>query len=67
MMLMSALVAELERENIQVSRPSFDVELADVEVTGIEHDSRSVVPGSLFACLRGASSDGHDHAASTAI
>ncbi len=34
-----------------------------VTVTGVEHDSRSVGPGQIFACLRGASFDGHDHAA----
>ncbi len=35
----------------------------DPNVTGIAHDSRAVRPGNVFACLRGASFDGHDHAA----
>lgn len=35
---------------------------ASQPVTGIAHDSRSVRPGNVFACLRGASFDGHDHA-----
>lgn len=34
-----------------------------VEVGGIEHDSRRVVPGDLFCCLPGRGTDGHDHAA----
>jgi UDP-N-acetylmuramoyl-L-alanyl-D-glutamate--2,6-diaminopimelate ligase len=32
-------------------------------VTGMTHDSRQVAAGSLFACVRGAHHDGHDHAA----
>jgi len=35
---------------------------SQVDVTGVEHDSRAVVPGTLFCCLPGAESDGHDHA-----
>lgn len=34
----------------------------DVEVTRIDHDSRAVEPGSLFACVPGATADGHDFA-----
>lgn len=36
--------------------------MREVEITSITHDSRKCTPGSLFACLRGASHDGHDHA-----
>ncbi len=36
----------------------------DPEITSIAYDSRRVEPGSLFCCLPGAHSDGHDHAAS---
>ena len=32
----------------------------DREITGIQYNSGEVVPGSLFACLRGRNSDGHD-------
>ncbi|MBA3606524.1 MAG: UDP-N-acetylmuramoyl-L-alanyl-D-glutamate--2,6-diaminopimelate ligase, partial [Acidimicrobiia bacterium] len=32
-------------------------------VDGMTHDSRRVVPGMLYACLRGADHDGHDFAA----
>ena len=35
---------------------------AVVEVGGIAHDSRRVVPGDLFCCVPGAASDGHAHA-----
>lgn len=35
---------------------------ADVEVVTITHDSRDVTPGSCFACIPGAVTDGHDHA-----
>ena len=34
-----------------------------VEVSGITHDSRRVVPGDLFCCVPGHVSDGHAHAA----
>ncbi|HEX4126616.1 MAG TPA: UDP-N-acetylmuramoyl-L-alanyl-D-glutamate--2,6-diaminopimelate ligase [Acidimicrobiales bacterium] len=34
-----------------------------VEVGGISHDSRRVVPGDLFCCVPGRISDGHAHAA----
>lgn len=36
---------------------------ADVSLTSITHDSRRVTPGALFCCVRGATSDGHDFAA----
>jgi UDP-N-acetylmuramoyl-L-alanyl-D-glutamate--2,6-diaminopimelate ligase len=33
-----------------------------VEVRGVTHDSRQVGPGSLFCCIPGATTDGHDFA-----
>jgi UDP-N-acetylmuramoyl-L-alanyl-D-glutamate--2,6-diaminopimelate ligase len=36
---------------------------SSVEVGGIAHDSRRVVPGDLFCCVPGHMSDGHVHAA----
>ncbi|MGB3733771.1 MAG: UDP-N-acetylmuramoyl-L-alanyl-D-glutamate--2,6-diaminopimelate ligase [Ilumatobacter sp.] len=36
---------------------------ASPAVSGMSHDSRTVQPGHVFACLRGSSFDGHDHAA----
>jgi len=35
---------------------------AAVEITSVEFDSRSARPGSLFCCLAGGATDGHDHA-----
>lgn len=32
----------------------------DVEITGIQHDSRQVIPGDLFVCVKGLKSDGHE-------
>ncbi|HTU39171.1 MAG TPA: UDP-N-acetylmuramoyl-L-alanyl-D-glutamate--2,6-diaminopimelate ligase [Acidimicrobiales bacterium] len=37
-------------------------DLAAVEVSGISHDSRRVVPGDLFCCVPGLVSDGHAYA-----
>jgi UDP-N-acetylmuramoyl-L-alanyl-D-glutamate--2,6-diaminopimelate ligase len=34
-----------------------------VEIAGLAYDSRAVQPGALFFCVKGAHSDGHDHAA----
>jgi UDP-N-acetylmuramoyl-L-alanyl-D-glutamate--2,6-diaminopimelate ligase len=36
---------------------------APVEITGLAYDSRAVGPGTLFFCVAGARSDGHEHAA----
>lgn len=33
---------------------------SDLEITGLAHDTREVVPGALFFCVRGFSHDGHD-------
>jgi UDP-N-acetylmuramoyl-L-alanyl-D-glutamate--2,6-diaminopimelate ligase len=35
---------------------------ADVAISAVDYDSRRVVEGSLFCCLRGATRDGHDFA-----
>src|SRR5262245_54147368 len=35
----------------------------DVDVRSVVHDSRDVAPGALFACIRGAVTDGHLYAA----
>ncbi len=34
-----------------------------VDVSSVSHDTRSTQPGSLFCCLPGTVTDGHDHAA----
>ena len=33
-----------------------------VDISGIAHDSRRVIPGDLFCCVPGLLSDGHVHA-----
>lgn len=38
----------------------------DTEITGVVYDSRKVVPGCLFLCLKGAQADGHRFAAQAA-
>lgn len=35
---------------------------ADVEISDIVYDSRKIVPGSMFVCLKGYNSDGHSYA-----
>ena len=35
---------------------------ANVVITGLNHDSRSLAPGDLFFCLKGSACDGHDYA-----
>ena len=40
-----------------------EYDLSGTIVTGVEFDSRRVVTGSLFCCLRGGTVDGHDFAA----
>jgi UDP-N-acetylmuramoyl-L-alanyl-D-glutamate--2,6-diaminopimelate ligase len=35
---------------------------AEVEISSVEFDSRSVAPGALFCAIRGERTDGHDHA-----
>ena len=62
MIAMNALLDELEaRERGSVTDVVGAVDL--VELIGVSHDSRHVGPDTLFACLRGAAVDGHDHAA----
>ncbi len=47
-------------EGVEGAQPRGDV--SAVDVTSIEFDSRRVSPGSLFFCLPGLRSDGHDFA-----
>ena len=32
---------------------------AEIDITGVDHDSRKAAPGSLFVCIRGFQQDGH--------
>ena len=57
------LLAGLDRAGFQVESGGESAGDADVEVSAITHDSRRTTPGSCFACIPGAVTDGHDHAA----
>jgi len=52
------LLAGLDRAGYQVVRAGDP----DLEITAITHDSRQALPGTCFACIPGAVTDGHDHA-----
>ena len=54
-MHLQALLADIDEERVD-GDPT-------VDVTSITHDSRHVTAGSLFACIPGEHTDGHDHAA----
>jgi UDP-N-acetylmuramoyl-L-alanyl-D-glutamate--2,6-diaminopimelate ligase len=53
------LLAGLDRARYQVVRAGDP----DLEITAITHDSRQASPGACFACIPGAVTDGHAHAA----
>ena len=55
--LLGALVADAGLAAVEVRGT------ASVVVTGVVYDSRRVETGSLFCCLRGTNSDGHEFAA----
>jgi UDP-N-acetylmuramoyl-L-alanyl-D-glutamate--2,6-diaminopimelate ligase len=48
---------------LAVETSGLALDVAEVMVSDVHHDSREVTSGSLFACLVGARHDGHDHAA----
>ena len=56
--LLKTLLAELDYQCCQGD--------LDVIVTDVVNDSRKAGPGSLFLCIHGAVSDGHDYAAQVA-
>ena len=62
-MLLTALRAELPSASL-VPRPGAGIGGTDddVDVLDVVQDSRAVTAGSLFCCITGAHSDGHDHA-----
>ncbi len=40
----------------------YDTKLSDIEIKGVTSDSRLVEKGSVFVCIKGVKSDGHDYA-----
>ena len=44
----------LERLDYTVAQGS-----TDREITGVVYDSRKVIPGCLFVCIKGTAADGH--------
>ena len=34
----------------------------DIDITGIAYDSRNVLPGNVFVCIKGFETDGHKYA-----
>ena len=34
----------------------------DIDITGIAYDSRNVLPGNIFVCIKGYETDGHKYA-----
>ena len=56
-MRLSSLLGPLTDEVRVISKHGSD----DPEIVRVVHDSRTVEPGDLFCCIRGARHDGHDH------
>ena len=57
-MRLRRLAAAVEGVRLQQAGPDRDPDL-----TAVVHDTRAVVPGALFCCVRGSRADGHDLAA----
>jgi UDP-N-acetylmuramoyl-L-alanyl-D-glutamate--2,6-diaminopimelate ligase len=63
---LTALVSRLAERGaavIEVTAPRADGADEDPLIGDVEHDSRKVTAGSLFACIRGETTDGHGYAA----
>ncbi len=63
-MKMSELLSKLEKTDLKyrLLLPENHDPLNDPEITQLVSDSRKVVPGSIFACVRGEHADGHEYA-----
>ncbi len=61
-MRLDQLVDSLRSESVE-ARVGPDASAGEVEVRAVSHDSRSVGPGDLFACVVGEQFDGHRFAA----
>src|SRR5688572_6450812 len=55
-MQFDALLASLDDADISVPAEVLD----HFEITAVVHDTRDVIPGALFCCVRGDRVDGHD-------
>ena len=64
-MKLKKLLELLEKStlNISVDLPASDFDTDGVDLTGLVSDSRKSAPGTIFACVRGDHSDGHNYAA----
>ena len=59
---MVASLRDLERVAVGIDPDAVAIGDAAVDIASVTLDSRSVRPGALFACVRGANVDGHDFA-----
>ena len=59
---LAALIDELGDAVVSQPETACAVDLSAIGLDVVTHNSNEVVPGSMFACLRGATSDGHAYA-----
>ena len=63
-MKISELLAKLEKTDLtyKLFLPNNLTSESDPEITQLVSDSRKALPGSIFACVKGDHTDGHDYA-----
>ncbi len=63
-MKLKKLLAQLEKStlNIKVYVPASVIDPDEIDIITLVSDSRKSAPGTLFACVKGDHSDGHDYA-----
>ena len=63
-MKISELLAKLEKTDLtyKLFLPNNLTSESDPEITQLVSDSRKALPGSMFACVKGDHTDGHDYA-----
>ena len=63
-MLLSEILAGIAVKGVYDSHGREDVEiLSNLHTTGLSTDSRKIMPGDVFLCIRGEHTDGHEFAA----
>jgi UDP-N-acetylmuramoyl-L-alanyl-D-glutamate--2,6-diaminopimelate ligase len=62
-MVLSELVRAAPDLSLVPAHRDGGADASSIDIRSVEFDSRSVIPGSLFCCLRGERVDGHDYAA----